>query len=263
MHCPPAGGRGQSLGRNNETLLESFQGARQPGFTDTFEARTAESAAAAPATPAVPNIYTPTAPRKGRPAPVAPSNPPAADPDFTDPAYPNYYLTDQSVKQQATHYCSSLYHPPLLTTEQNQLLYKNGAIVDHDIRTCIGWFEAGPVRANRKQAMRFCLTNNNFGAPGQGAKRASYNACMNQNDILTALCTQELNVRAALGRNSGQVYSCPAVAPGSYGEAAVVLQGGHEDSGRPLVISAPGLPPLLQAPLPKGFLRGGTALTPQ
>ncbi len=155
MHCPPAGSRGQPLGRNNETLLESFQGARQPGFTDTFEARAAESAAAAPATPAVPSIYTPTTPSKGRPAPVAPSNSPAADPDFTDPAHPNYYLTDQSVKQLATHYCSSLYHPPLLTTEQNLLLYKNGAIVNQDIRTCIGWFDAGPVRANRKHAMRF------------------------------------------------------------------------------------------------------------
>ena len=261
MQCPPAGGRGQSSGRNTETILESFQGTRQPGFTDVFEARAVESSAA-PATPAVPNIYTPPAPSKGRGAKAAPSNPPAPDPDFTDPSYPNYYLTDQSVNRLATHYCSSLYHPPLLTTEQNQLLYKNRAIVDQDIRTCIGWFDVKQVRANRKQAMRFCLTNNNFSARGQGANRPAYGACMNQNDIVTALCTQELNVRSALGRNSGQVYSCPADAPASYGELAVVLQGGHEDP-LPLAIAAPGLPPLLQAPLPKGFLRGGTALTPQ
>jgi len=44
------------------------------------------------------------------------------------------------------------------------------------------------------------------------------------------------------------------------GKPQFVLQGGHEDSGRPLVISAPGLPPLLQNPLPKGLLRGGTPL---
>jgi hypothetical protein len=171
-------------------------------------------------------------------------------------------LSDQSVNRLATHYCSSLYHPPLLTTEQNQSLSKNGAVVDQDIRTCIGWFDGKQVRANRKQAMRFCLTNNNFSARGQGATRAAYDACMNQNDIVTALCTQELNVRSALGqgRNSGQVYSCPAAAPASYGESAVVLQGVHEDP-LPLAIAAPGLPPLLQAPLPKGFLRGGTALT--
>ena len=126
--------------------------------------------------------------------------------------------------------------------------------------TCIGWFDVKEVRANRKQAMRFCLTNNNFAARGQGARRASYDACMNQNDIVTALCTQELNVRAALDRNyRGQVYSCPAAAPASYGESAVVLQGGHEDTV-PLMIAAPGLPPLLQAPLPKGLLRGGTPL---
>jgi hypothetical protein len=259
--CPPAGGRGQPRARNNETVLESFQGTRQPGFTDIFEARVVESAAA-PATPAVPNIYTPPAPSKGHGAKAAPSNPPAPDPDFTDRSYPNYYLTDQSVNRLATHYCSSLYHPPLLTTEQNQLLSKNGAVVDQDIRTCIGWFDVKQVRANRKQAMRFCLTNNNFSARGQGANRAAYDACMNQNDIVTALCTQELNVRSALGRNSGQVYSCPADAPASYGEAAVVLQGGHEDP-LPLAIVAPGLPPLLQAPMPKGFLRGGTALPRQ
>jgi hypothetical protein len=260
--CPPAaGGRAQPRARNNETVLESFQGTRQPGFTDIFEARAVESAAAA-ATPAVPNIYTPPAPSKGRGAKAAPSNPPAPDPDFTDPSYPNYYLSDQSVNRLATHYCSSLYHPPLLTTEQNRLLSKNGAVVDQDIRTCIGWFDGKQVRANRKQAMRFCLTNNNFSARGQGATRAAYDACMNQNDIVTALCTQELNVRSALGqgRNSGQVYSCPAAAPASYGESAVVLQGVHEDP-LPLAIAAPGLPPLLQAPLPKGFLRGGTALT--
>ncbi len=116
---------------------------------------------------------------------------------------------------------TSLDYAPLLTAEQNQMLYKNGAIVDQDIRTCIGWFEVRDVRANRKQAMRFCLTNNNFAARGQGTRRASYDACMNQNDIVTALCTQELNVRAAFDRNyRGQVYSCPAAAPASYGESA-------------------------------------------
>ncbi len=265
MECAPAG-RGRSMGRNTETILESFQGARQPGFTDVFEERAVESAAA-PAT-AVPNIYTPAAPSKGRTAPAinpgtppaTPSHPSAADTEFTDPAYPNYYLTDQSATLSLSHYCNSLYHPPLLTAEQNQMLYKNGAIVQQDIQTCIGWFDVKEVRANRKQAMRFCLTNNNFAARGQGARRASYDACMNQNDIVTALCTQELNVRAALDRNyRGQVYSCPAAAPASYGESAVVLQGGHEDTV-PLMIAAPGLPPLLQAPLPKGLLRGGTPL---
>jgi hypothetical protein len=41
---------------------------------------------------------------------------------------------------------------------------------------------------------------------------------------------------------------------------AVILQGGSEDRGHELAIAAPGLPPLLEIALPKGFLRGGTPL---
>jgi hypothetical protein len=60
-----------------------------------------------------------------------------------------------------------------------------------------------------------------------------------------------------------ETFSCPAQAPDSNGEAAVVLQGGSEDLGHELVIAAPGLPASLQRPLPKGFLMGGIALPKQ
>jgi hypothetical protein len=84
---------------------------------------------------------------------------------------------------------------------------------------------------------------------------------MNQNDILTALCSRELNLRTHLSQpQRPDTFSCPAQAPTSNGETAAVLQGGSEDIGHELLIAAPGLPSLLQSPLPKGFLLGGTPL---
>jgi hypothetical protein len=110
--------------------------------------------------------------------------------------------------------------------------------------------------------MRFCLTNNNFSARGQARKRVDYNLCMNQNDILTALCSRELDLRTHLSQpQRPDTFSCPAQAPVSSREMAVVLQGGSEDAGHEHVIAAPGLPPVLQNPLPKGLLLGGSPLT--
>jgi hypothetical protein len=246
---------------HREQFLEAFQGARQPGVTDIFEARAAEGTPA-PAAPTVPNIYVREPPRKGA-VPATPAPPPPANPDFTDPAYPNYYLSDTAINGWLQHYCQGMYLPPGLTAAQNQLLSRSRALVDQDIKTCVAWFDVRQVRTNRKQAMRFCLSSNNFTARGQTLKRKDYDACMNQNDIVTALCTQELNVRTPLeqGRNyRGGTFTCPAQAPASNGENAMVLQGGREDMGHPLTVAAPGLPPLLQTTLPKGFLRGGIPL---
>ena len=141
------------------------------------------------------------------------------------------------------------------------MLYKNHSVVDQDVQTCVAWFDGKEVRANRKQAMRFCLTNNNFAARGQAARRPAYNTCMNQNDILTALCSRELDLRTHLSQpQRAETFSCPAQVPTSSGEAAVVLQGGSEDMGHEMVIAAPGLPSALQSSLPKGLLLGGTPL---
>ena len=141
------------------------------------------------------------------------------------------------------------------------ILFKSRSLVDQDVQTCVGWFDVQEVRANRKQAMRFCLTHNNYNARGQANKRSEYNLCMNQNDILTALCSRELDLRTHLAQpQRRETFTCPAQAPAGNGETAMVLQGGSEDMGHPLVISAPGLPALLQGPLPKGFLLGGNPL---
>ncbi|HEY4211173.1 MAG TPA: hypothetical protein VGM84_06815 [Steroidobacteraceae bacterium] len=187
---------------------------------------------------------------------------PPPDPGFTDPAYPNYYVSDAAAAGYVRQYCRGLYQPSQLTAQQNQLLFKSRAVVNEDVQTCVAWFDVKAVRENRKEAMRYCLTNNNFGARGQAARRAAYNLCMNQNDILTALCSRELNLRTHLSQpQRSEVFSCPAQAPSSNGETAVVLQGGSEDRGHELVIGAPGLPSALQGSLPRGFLLGSTALT--
>ena len=87
---------------------------------------------------------------------------------------------------------------------------------------------------------------------------------MNQNGILTALCSQELNFRTHLSQpGRTETFSCPAQAPTSNGETMVVLHGGSQDLGREPEIVPPHLPPILQAPLPQGLLRGGTPLTKQ
>ncbi|MEJ1962676.1 MAG: hypothetical protein WDO56_14475 [Gammaproteobacteria bacterium] len=249
---------------DREQILESFQGARQPGTADIFEQRAANAAAAPPA-PSTPNIYERESPRETARrggASVRPAVATLPDPGFSDPAYPNYYVSDAAVAGYMRQYCRGLYEPSQLTAQQNQILFKSRSIVDQDVHTCVAWFDVKEVRANRKQAMRFCLTNNNFGARGQATRRADYNVCMNQNDILTALCSRELDLRTHLSQpQRRETFSCPAQAPASNGETAVVLQGGSEDMGHAMEIAAPGLPPLLEGPLPKGFLLGGTPLT--
>ena len=251
---------------DREQILESFQGVRQPGITDIFEARAANAATVASAT-STPTIYERESPRETarrgassvRPAAAAAA---AADPGFADPALPNYEVSDAAAAGYVRQYCRGLYQPSQLTAQQNQVLFKSRSIVDQDVQTCVAWFDVKEVRANRKQAMRFCLTNNNFSARGQAAKRPGYTLCMNQNDILTALCSRELDLRTHLSQpQRRETFSCPAQAPASNGETAVVLQGGSEDMGHKLVIAAPALPALLQSPLPKGLLLGGTPLT--
>jgi hypothetical protein len=176
---------------------------------------------------------------------------------------PNFDLSEDSAAQAVTRYCHDIYDPafPLLSQDQVNFVYAHRGDIDGDVRTCASWFDVKRIAADRKIAMRYCLVNHDVAA-GAGGK-AAYDACMNQHDVLTALCTQELKNRIELNRRKGfgsADAACPGVTP-DRSEYYVVRLGGAEDMGHFVVPGAgPGLPAILQAPLPKGLLASGKRL---
>jgi hypothetical protein len=282
-----------------ETLLESFEGTRQGGFTDIFEPRPrvepAPTASAPPgggllmngkagaiggSLPSVPQPApggTPTGGKGGAigaragnpgPAPQPPpsANAPVAQPDPPNPEFPNYDLTDHKAAESVVHYCHDIYDPPfpLLSTDQVKFAYANRAAIDTDVKNCVSWFDLKQIMANRKLAMRYCLLSHDYFAPGAAAEKAAYDSCMNQNDILTALCTAELKNRTQLNRKKGigeMDAACPGTVPRpGTREYFVVKFGDRQDFGRFTVPAAgPGLPTILQGPLPSGLLHSGGA----
>ena len=252
--CFPGGGK------TTEEILESFQGAREPGNRDIFEQH-ADASAETTAAPANTGGR-----RRAGAVPAAPPPPPEPASDFIDPAYPHYYLTDKAAAGLVSDYCRGLYNPAgsLLPNARVKFVYDNRAAVDADVKTCISWFDIQQARTQRKQAMRYCLTTYDFVPPLQRARRAGYDTCMNQHDTITALCTLEGRVRVELMQAGGVrtgTLTCPGPDVAGYGEEAVAVRGGSEDRGRPIVATPPGLPARLQAALPKGLVRGGVALS--
>jgi hypothetical protein len=146
----------------------------------------------------------------------------------------------------------------MLSAEQVKFAYANRTAIDADVKKCISWFDTKRIMVDRKVALRYCLVNHDFEAPRGAQPRASYDACMNQNDILTALCTQESKNRTAINRKRGineMGGTCPGPTPRGT-EYFVVVQGGSQDFGHFVVPAAgPGLPTVLQNPLPAGTLR--------
>jgi hypothetical protein len=180
-----------------------------------------------------------------------------------NPQLPNFDLSEDSAAREVTRYCHDIYDPafPLLSQDQVKFVYDHRGDIDGDVRTCVSWFDVKRIAADRKIAMRYCLVNHNIAA-GASAK-AAYDACMNQHDVLTALCTQELKNRTELNRKKGfdsADAACPGVTP-NRSEYYVARQGGADDMGHFVVPAAgPVLPAILQAPLPKGLLASGKRL---
>lgn len=253
-----------------ETILESFKGVRQPGVTNAMAAPPPPPPSASPPIPATPVVgkrglpSPPTIPSARAATPAAVVNPSLEKPYPPDPEFPNYYLTEKAADKSIASYCQKIYEPafPLLSQEQVTFVHKNRAAVAADVKTCISWFDAKQMMADRKIALRYCLVNNDFTAIGQARRKIDYDACMNQNDVITALCTQEAQVRQELNSKKGfRGVSGMCHAPVPFGrEALVVKQGGREDFGSTFVIPAtgPGLPAILRSPLPPGIVRSGT-----
>ena len=186
---------------------------------------------------------------------IAPPPPPQ---ESLDPSMPNYYAPAGSF---IAPYCRGIYDPALrlLTPDQIRVRNANQAAVQAEVQKCISSFDPTEVATHRKIAMRYCLGHNNYTTRG-GATLAAYDDCMYQNDTLTALCTQELAYRTDLVDRSvymqRPVPKCPAPRPNGR-EALVLLHGGHEDMGRPVVIPATG--PGLPSPLEPGIMQRATA----
>jgi hypothetical protein len=70
------------------------------------------------------------------------------------------------------------------------------------IEKCIPEYDANAISANRKAALEYCLKNNNYTA--NGTYRPAYDACMKQNDMLTALCTPRGEIPRCCGNPGPQ-----------------------------------------------------------
>src|SRR5260370_16026389 len=180
-----------------------------------------------------------------------------------DPQLPNFDLTEDNAAKALTRYCHDIYDPAFAVLSQDQVkfAYAHAGDIEGDVRTCASWFDVKRIAADRKIAMRYCLVNHDF--VRGGSAKAAYDACMNQHDVLTALCTQELKNRTELNRKQGfdsADSACPGATPDRR-EYYVVTLGGREDMGHFVVPAArPGLPAILQAPLPRGRLASGKPL---
>jgi len=121
-----------------------------------------------------------------------------------DSQLPNFDLTEDNAAQAVTRYCHDIYDPafPLLSQDQVNFVYAHRGDIDGDVRTCASWFDVKRIAADRKIAMRYCLVNHDVAA--SASAKAAYDACMNQHDVLTALCTQGRDHRGRrLDRRSG------------------------------------------------------------
>jgi hypothetical protein len=88
-----------------------------------------------------------------------------------------------------------------------------------DAAKCIQEYDPDEIVKHRKAAMKYCFNNHDY---FQSGSRQAYDACMNQNDVLTAFCTQDQRARG----NSD--VACPGPVP-SGREVQVLRYGGHDD----------------------------------
>lgn len=158
-----------------------------------------------------------------------------------------YNVSENSAKAAIVNYCRAMNDlqtlGPYLTNDERMDVSAGAEETKAKIEKCIPEYDASAIPANRKAAIEYCLKNNNYLATGTTA--AAYSVCMNQNDMLTAFCTQNMRFRWAYAtRRSprpGPPPSCSAPLP-NRGEVPAILGA--------TVGAAPGLPAKLLAPPP-------------
>ena len=97
-------------------------------------------------------------------------------------------------------YCVGMNDPQVLggiiTPQELQTAMSQGVReqVKTKVQKCIAEYDPKQVAANRKAAIEHCLKTNDYTAGGQ---RTAYDACINANDIMQAMCNQALRLRAA------------------------------------------------------------------
>ena len=79
------------------------------------------------------------------------------------------------------------------------------------VQACIADFDPKQLITNRKAALEYCLHTYNYTA---GAQRTAYDACINENDIMQAMCNQALRLRAAYMWRDRPGGAPPQVCPG-------------------------------------------------
>jgi hypothetical protein len=158
-----------------------------------------------------------------------------------------YNVSENSAKAAIVNYCRAMNDlqtlGPYLTNDEQMDVSAGAEETKAKIEKCIPEYDASAIPANRKAAIEYCLKNNNYLATGTTA--AAYSVCMNQNDMLTAFCTQNMRLRWAYATRSsprpGPPPSCSAPLP-NRGEVPAILSA--------TVGAAPGLPAKLLAPPP-------------
>jgi len=196
---------------------------------------------------------------KPRDVPRLPAGPPPVLENPYDPDMPGYSVTSKMAGSALNGYCSGIYDPAetLLTPEQSRFRNANQAAVKAEVQKCVSRFDPVEVAAHRRIAMRYCLGNNDYTDRLHGGRIKPYVECMYKNDTLTAFCTQELKYRAELEHMPNVAdQTCRAPIPNGR-EILVILKGGHDDIGHPVVIpsTGPGLPAILLSPMEPGILQ--------
>jgi hypothetical protein len=139
---------------------------------------------------------------------------------------------------------NDVYGNPYLTADEQRAATAGQNETSAKIAKCIPEYDAQAILSNRKAALEYCLHANNY--LGDGRFRPRFDACMNQNDMLTAMCTRAMRFKVQFERRQ---FPGEDPNPSCYGpkpdrsEIQAILRA-------PSGSAAPGLPAKFLAPPP-------------
>ena len=141
----------------------------------------------------------------------------------------NVYVPEEAAKLSVFNFCRSLDYPD--PNEHTEVVYHDAGTTvrrpntQEEVDGCMRKLDPAKVVENRTAAMTYCFNDHDFFYFGA---RENYNACMNQNDILTAFCTHAVWDRAGSKTNE----TCPGPDP-SNREVMILRNGGADRANVP------------------------------
>lgn len=131
------------------------------------------------------------------------------------------YVPAEAATMSVFNFCRSLDYPEL--SDHTEVVYHDAGTTvrrpntKEEVEGCMRKLDPAKVVQNRTAAMTYCFNEHDFLLFGA---RENYNACMNQNDILTAFCTHSVWDHAGSKTNE----TCPG--PDPSGREVMILRNG-------------------------------------